>query len=82
MPLPRHVAHEIGDRIFTVEPVPSPKLGKGGSARSLRMHFTLNCHLRAMASELHDAFDHGKKISPVLPQGKKNFLIDIDGFLC
>ncbi|MBX2982143.1 MAG: phosphoheptose isomerase [Flavobacteriales bacterium] len=35
-----------------------------------------------MSNELHDAFDHGKKISPVLPEGKKNFLIDIDGTIC
>ena len=35
-----------------------------------------------MSTELHDVFDHGKKISPVLPEGKKNFLIDIDGTVC
>ncbi len=35
-----------------------------------------------MPTNLHDAFDHGKKISPVLPEGKKNFLIDIDGTVC
>ncbi len=32
-----------------------------------------------MSTTLHDAFDHGKKISPVLPEHVKNFLIDIDG---
>lgn len=32
-----------------------------------------------MAQDLHEAFDHGKKISPVLPEHVKNFLIDIDG---
>ncbi len=32
-----------------------------------------------MSQELHEAFDHGKKISPVLPANIKNFLIDIDG---
>ncbi|MGB3525139.1 MAG: phosphoheptose isomerase [Flavobacteriales bacterium] len=35
-----------------------------------------------MTTELKDAFEHGKKISPVLPEGKKNFLIDIDGTVC
>ncbi len=39
-------------------------------------------HLYHMSTDLHDAFDHGKKISPVLPEGKKNFLIDIDGTVC
>ena len=31
---------------------------------------------------LHDAYADGKKISPKLPEGKKNFLIDIDGTIC
>ena len=35
-----------------------------------------------MTTELNETFDHGKKISPVLPEGKKNFLIDIDGTVC
>lgn len=35
-----------------------------------------------MSAELHDAYDHGKKVSPVLPEGMKNFLIDIDGTIC
>ena len=35
-----------------------------------------------MTNELQDAFDHGKKISPVLAEGKKNFMIDIDGTIC
>jgi len=33
-------------------------------------------------AQLHDAFENGKKISPKLPEGKKNFLIDIDGTIC
>lgn len=35
-----------------------------------------------MEGDLHETFDHGKRISPVLPEGKKNFLIDIDGTIC
>jgi len=35
-----------------------------------------------MDTPLHEAFDHGKRISPKLPEGKKNFLIDIDGTIC
>ena len=35
-----------------------------------------------MDHALNDAFDHGKKVSPVLSKGKKNFLIDIDGTVC
>jgi len=35
-----------------------------------------------MTDHLHDAFDNGKRISPKLPEGKKNFLIDIDGTIC
>ncbi len=32
---------------------------------------------------LHQLFDeHGKLISPTLPDGVKNFLIDIDGTIC
>lgn len=38
-------------------------------------------YLRGM-TKLHEAFDHGKRISPKLPAGKKNFLIDIDGTIC
>ena len=33
-------------------------------------------------AQLHDAFEDGKRISPKLPEGKKNFLIDIDGTIC
>ena len=32
--------------------------------------------------QLNDAFENGKRISPKLPEGKKNFLIDIDGTIC
>lgn len=33
--------------------------------------------------DLHEAFDEkGEKISPVLPESIKNFLIDIDGTIC
>lgn len=35
-----------------------------------------------MTEHLHDAFENGKRISPKLPDGKKNFLIDIDGTIC
>jgi hypothetical protein len=35
-----------------------------------------------MSTPLTEAFDGGKRISPVLPEGKKNFLIDIDGTIC
>ncbi|MBP8824317.1 MAG: phosphoheptose isomerase [Flavobacteriales bacterium] len=35
-----------------------------------------------MDSNLQEAFDHGMRISPKLPEGKKNFLIDIDGTIC
>jgi hypothetical protein len=35
-----------------------------------------------MSDQLHDAFENGKRISPKLPEGKKNFLIDIDGTIC
>jgi hypothetical protein len=31
---------------------------------------------------LQDAFEDGKRISPKLADGKKNFLIDIDGTIC
>lgn len=31
---------------------------------------------------LHYTFENGKRISPVLPDEKKNFLIDIDGTIC
>jgi hypothetical protein len=31
---------------------------------------------------LQDAYEDGKKISPKLPEGRKNFLIDIDGTIC
>jgi len=34
------------------------------------------------AQDLQEAFEDGKRISPVLPEGKKNFLIDIDGTIC
>ena len=33
--------------------------------------------------ELRSAVDeHGNAISPILPEGKKNYLIDIDGTIC
>lgn len=32
-----------------------------------------------MEDHLHEAFQDGKRISPVLPADRKNFLIDIDG---
>lgn len=42
--------------------------------------FVLQNH--PMDQDLQEAFDHGKKISPVLPSTVKNFLIDIDGTIC
>jgi hypothetical protein len=35
-----------------------------------------------MSTDLHDLFIDGKKASPALPEGKKNYLIDIDGTIC
>lgn len=35
-----------------------------------------------MAAELHDILIDGKKASPGLPDGMKNYLIDIDGTIC
>jgi len=35
-----------------------------------------------MDQHLHEAYDHGKKVSPLLPANVKNFLIDIDGTIC
>jgi len=35
-----------------------------------------------MDQHLKETFEDGKKISPKLPEGKKNFLIDIDGTIC
>lgn len=32
--------------------------------------------------QLIQVVDHGKKISPVLPENVKNYLIDIDGTIC
>src|ERR1700741_1196937 len=32
--------------------------------------------------ELQETYQNGKKLSPLLPEGKKNFLIDIDGTIC
>jgi len=31
---------------------------------------------------LHDKVEKGEKVSPVLPEGVKNYLIDIDGTIC
>ena len=33
-------------------------------------------------AQLQETFENGKRISPKLPEGKKNFLIDIDGTIC
>ncbi|HNR53862.1 MAG TPA: phosphoheptose isomerase [Flavobacteriales bacterium] len=35
-----------------------------------------------MSTELHDLYIDGKKASPGLPDGVKNYLIDIDGTIC
>ena len=35
-----------------------------------------------MSNDLQETYVNGKKISPHLPEGKKNFLIDIDGTIC
>ena len=32
--------------------------------------------------KLVEAQENGQKVSPVLPQGVKNYLIDIDGTIC
>ena len=39
-------------------------------------------YLRGMEEQLQDTFVHGKRISPKLAEGRKNFLIDIDGTIC
>ncbi len=31
---------------------------------------------------LHEKVEHGEKVSPVLPENVKNYLIDIDGTIC
>lgn len=35
-----------------------------------------------MKNKLVDKEEEGKKVSPVLPEGLKNYLIDIDGTIC
>lgn len=35
-----------------------------------------------MSNNLKDAFINGEKISPILDEGTKNYLIDIDGTIC
>jgi hypothetical protein len=35
-----------------------------------------------MNDDLQETFENGKRISPQLPSGRKNFLIDIDGTIC
>lgn len=35
-----------------------------------------------MKNKLVDKEEEGKKVSPVLPEGMKNYLIDIDGTIC
>ena len=35
-----------------------------------------------MSAPLKDLFENGKKASPGLPEGMKNYLIDIDGTIC
>jgi len=39
-------------------------------------------HINNFDSELQDVEVDGKNISPVLPENRKNFLIDIDGTIC
>jgi uncharacterized HAD superfamily protein len=36
----------------------------------------------ALPNQLHESFENGQRISPVLPPHIKNFLIDIDGTIC
>ena len=31
---------------------------------------------------LHEKVEAGEKVSPILPKGVKNYLIDIDGTIC
>lgn len=35
-----------------------------------------------MEKNLQQAYENGKTISPILPEGMKNYLIDIDGTIC
>ena len=35
-----------------------------------------------MKHNLNDKVENGEKVSPVLPEGVKNYLIDIDGTIC
>ncbi|HQW04856.1 MAG: phosphoheptose isomerase [Flavobacteriales bacterium] len=35
-----------------------------------------------MSTPLKDLYENGKKASPGLPEGMKNYLIDIDGTIC
>ncbi len=35
-----------------------------------------------MKHNLKDTFVNGEKVSPILPDGMKNYLIDIDGTIC
>ena len=35
-----------------------------------------------MSNSLNDIFVNGEKVSPILPEGMKNYLIDIDGTIC
>ena len=39
-------------------------------------------HKNTFDSELQDVQVDGKNISPILPESRKNFLIDIDGTVC
>jgi uncharacterized HAD superfamily protein len=39
-------------------------------------------HLEEAENYLHKKVEEGKLISPVLPEGIKNYLVDIDGTIC
>uniref|UniRef100_UPI0040495564 LNS2 domain-containing protein n=1 Tax=Flavobacterium sp. TaxID=239 RepID=UPI0040495564 len=39
-------------------------------------------NLNEIDKNLKEALENGQKISPVLPEGIKNYLIDIDGTIC
>ena len=39
-------------------------------------------HKEEAESYLHKKVEDGEEVSPVLPEGIKNYLIDIDGTIC
>ena len=39
-------------------------------------------HKEEAESYLHKKVENGEEVSPVLPEGIKNYLVDIDGTIC